>query len=302
MKDQSTDNIAVKASVNTIIINSALAAFKLAAGIISKSGAMVSDAVHSASDVLSTIVVIIGIKISHKESDKSHPYGHERMECVAALLLAVILCSTGILIGYQGIIKIISWEHEKLPVPGLLALFASVISIATKEAMYWYTRAIAKINSGAMLADAWHHRSDAFSSVGSFAGILGSRLGFPVLDSVASVIICIFIIKVSVDIFKDSVDKMTDKACDDAVVDKIKEITMMQKGVLGIDKIKTRQFGNKIYVDIEILADGSESLNETHAIAQTAHDAIEEYYPQIKHCMIHVNPVNLKNQAEKNKE
>lgn len=141
------------------------------------------------------------------------------------------------------------------------------------------------------MADAWHHRSDALSSIGSFIGILGARIGFPVLDPVASIVICLFIIKAAYSIFCDSIGKMTDRACDDAIVEEIKEIISCQKGVLGIDQIKTRIFGDKIYVDIEIQADGQETLRESHHTAEEIHDAIEEAFPTVKHCMVHVNPV-----------
>lgn len=232
-------------------------------------------------------------KIANKESDKTHPYGHERMECVAAILLSAILFATGLGIGYKGVIIISSNDYSHLTVPGVLALAAAVISIGVKEGMYWYTRAAAKkINSGALMADAWHHRSDALSSVGSFAGILGARLGYPIFDPIASVIICIFILKAAFEIFMDSINKMTDKACDDETIEVIRSLILKQEGVLGIDQIKTRLFGDRIYVDVEIQADGNISLKQAHDIAHYVHDSIENNIPKIKHCMVHVNPVN----------
>ena len=292
MEHQKKTNIqlAMRVSAVSIIGNVLLSAFKLFAGIIANSGAMISDAVHTLSDVFSTFIVIIGIKLSSKESDTKHPYGHERIECVAALLLAVVLAITGFGIGYSGIMKIIDGMSEPI-IPGTLALIAAIVSIIVKEAMYWYTRAAAKkIDSGALMADAWHHRSDALSSVGSFAGILGARLGLPVLDPIASVVICLFIIKAAYDIFKDAIRKMTDEACDNAVVEEIKRVSLSQEGVLGVDQIQTRLFGNRIYVDIEISADGTVPLMQSHGIAQQVHDAIESAFPTVKHCMVHVNP------------
>ena len=283
--------IALRVSTVSIVINIALSLFKLLAGIIASSGAMVSDAIHSASDVFSTIIVIIGVHISGRKSDHDHQYGHERLECVASIVLAVILCVTGLGIGYKGIKTIFSGRYEKLAIPGILALAAAACSIIVKEWMYWYTRAAAKkINSGALMADAWHHRSDSLSSIGALIGILGSRMGYPVLDSVASVVICLFIIKAAYDIFKDAVDKMVDKACDDETIEAMRKVICEQEGVLGIDILRTRLFGNKIYVDIEISADGSRTLNETHAVAESVHDKIEENFPYVKHCMVHVNP------------
>ena len=194
------EKIAMKVSFVSIVANVMLSAFKLFAGIFAHSGAMVSDAVHSASDVFSTIVVIIGIRISGKKSDKEHPYGHERMECVAAIVLATILAVTGLGIGYGAVGKILSGDYANLEVPGFLALVAALVSIAVKEGMYWYTRHSAKkIDSSALMADAWHHRSDALSSVGALAGIAGARLGFPICDAIASLCICLFIAKAACD-------------------------------------------------------------------------------------------------------
>ena len=157
--------------------------------------------------------------------------------------------------------------------------------------MYWYTRKVAKkINSSAVMADAWHHRSDALSSVGSFAGILGARLGFLVLVSATSVAISIFFLKAGIDIFLETVRQLTDEACDDETVNKIYNAINKQQGVIKIDEVKTRKFGNKIYVDVEISADGEKTLKETHQIAENIHDTIEKEIAFVKHCMVHVNP------------
>ncbi|SFC61391.1 cation diffusion facilitator family transporter [Ruminococcus albus] len=282
---------AMKVSVVSIIVNIALSLLKLLAGILAKSGAMISDAVHSASDVFSTFVVIIGVKLAGKQPDKEHPYGHERMECVASVILAVVLAGTGIGIGYKGIEKIAGSQTEKLVVPGALALGAAVISIIAKELMFHYTKRTAvKINSGALMADAWHHRSDALSSIGSFAGILGARMGLPVLDPLASVIICVFIEKAALEIFIDAVNKMIDKSCSDDTITKMQEVILGTEGVLGIDELKTRLFGAKIYVEVEIRMDPAKTLVEAHDTAEMVHDSIEAIFPEVKHCMVHVNP------------
>ena len=285
----------MKVSGISISVNVLLSAFKLTAGIVAKSSAMVADAVHSISDVGGTIIVIIGVKMSSKESDREHQYGHERMECVAAIILSVILFLIGIGIGYSGIHKIIGANYETMSVPGLLALIAAITSIVLKEAMFWYTKTNAKrIDSVALKAEAWHQRSDALSSVGSFAGIFGARLGYPVLDPVACVIICVFIFKAAYDIFKEAIGKMTDKACDEKSIDEIKSIISENDGVLKLDQLRTRVFGDKIYVDIEISADGNSTLFEAHAIAEKIHDDIENRVKNIKHCMVHVNPDRVK--------
>ena len=182
----------------SILANVLLSLLKLLAGLLAHSGAMVSDAVHSCSDVFSTVVVMIGMRLSARDSDREHPYGHERLECVAAVILAVVLLITGLFIGYGGLQTIIQGQSAELSVPGLAALAAALVSIAVKEGMFWYTRRYARaLDSPALMADAWHHRSDAFSSVGALVGIAGARLGLPILDPLASVVICAFIVKSS---------------------------------------------------------------------------------------------------------
>lgn len=293
MEKTNFEKVAMKVSVNTIIGNFGLSVFKMIAGLVAHSGAMISDAVHSASDVFSTFVVMIGIKIASKESDKEHPYGHERMECVAAIVLATVLAVTGLGIGASAVRVIIAGSYENITVPGMLALIAAIISIAVKEAMFWYTRTAAKkIDSSALMADAWHHRSDALSSVGALIGIAGARMGYPVLDTIASLVICVFIEKAAYEIFMDAVGKMVDKACDDETEKSIREKASAVEGVLGIDLLQTRVFGNKIYVDLEIQADGNKPLKETHEIAECVHDMIEQEFPKVKHIMVHVNPAD----------
>lgn len=291
LEDQNK-NTAMRVSVVSIVWNVVLFLFKLIAGIVGHSGAMISDAVHSASDVFSTFVVILGVNIASRQSDEDHQYGHDRLECVAAIILAVVLFATGIGIGIGGVNKILGRDFGNTEIPGMIALAAAVVSIGVKEAMFWYTRAAAKkINSGALMADAWHHRSDALSSVGAFVGILGARMGFPVLDPLASVVICIFIAKAAYDIFKDAIDKMVDKSCDEETERAMREVILKQAGVQRVDMLHTRLFGARIYVDIEISADGEMTLREGHEIAQEVHDRIEEEFPLVKHCMVHVNPV-----------
>lgn len=294
-EEQDIKKVALRVSGVSIAWNVILSLFKLLAGIIGHSGAMISDAVHSASDVFSTIVVILGVNIASKQSDDNHQYGHDRMECVAAILLSVVLCVTGIGIGLNGLNVILQGTAGEKEVPGMIALIAAVASIGVKEWMFWYTRAAAKkTNSGALMADAWHHRSDALSSIGAFIGILGARMGYPILDPIASVVICIFIAKAAIDIFRDAIDKMVDHSCDEKTVQEMREVIQDVEGVQRIDVIRTRLFGSKIYVDIEIAADDDMTLKEAHTIAEKVHRSIEKKFEEVKHCMVHVNPVSEK--------
>ncbi len=286
-----TKQIAMKVSLVSIIINFILSAFKLAAGLIANSGALVSDAVHSASDVFSTFIVMIGIKLADKKPDKNHEYGHERIECVAAIILAFVLAATGIGIAADAINKIQTGINGDLAVPGVLALVAAGVSIIVKEVMFRYTKHYAKkINSGAMMADAWHHRSDALSSVGSLIGVGGAMLGLPILDPIASGIICLFILKAAFDITKDAVNKMVDTACDDKTEEAMKEKILQVDGVIALDDLKTRLFGNKIYIDVEIACDGNLTLTDSHKIAEEVHLMLENSFENVKHCTVHVNP------------
>ena len=290
MDVKESKKIAMHISNVSIVINVVLSALKVIAGVFAHSSAMISDAVHSLSDVFSTFVVMIGIHISSKDSDKDHQYGHERYESVASIILATMLGLTGAGIGYAGI-KAILYGADELKAPGMLALLVAVISIIVKELMFWYTKAGAeKINSGALMADAWHHRSDALSSVGSLIGIGAARLGYPIFDPIASIVICLFIFKAAFDIYKDAVNKMVDASVDEETLEQIREVIAKQEGVLGIDEIRTRLFGSRYYVDVEISADGNQTLWQAHAIAEKVHDIIEEQFRDAKHVMVHVNP------------
>ena len=278
-------------SVIGIVGNILLVAFKLYAGIAGRSGAMVSDAVHSLSDVFATFVAFIGVRIARKAPDNAHPYGHDRFECLASLLLGLILAGTGLGIGIGGVKTIVSGNYSSLAVPSLIALIAAVVSITVKEAMFRYTMYYAKkLHSSAFTADAWHHRSDALSSVGSLAGIGGAMLGFPVLDSAACVIICLFILKVAYDILRDAVEKLLDTSCGSGYEAGLSAFITAQPGVDSLDVLHSRKFGDKIYIDAEISVGGELSLSEAHEIAERVHNAVEKAYPEIKHIMIHENP------------
>ena len=280
---------ATHVSIVSIVVNIALSLMKLFAGIVAHSGAMISDAIHSASDVFSTIIVIVGVRISSKKEDKEHPYGHDRMECVASLILAGLLAVTGFLIGKSGVQTIAS--GKAIAVPGVLALVAAAVSIAVKEWMYHYTiRAAKRVNSSALKADAWHHRSDALSSVGALIGIAGARLGLPILDPLAEIIIALMVIKVGFDIGKDSINKMVDRSVDEKTLAAILRVAEHHPGVVRVDDLRSRTFGSNFYIDLEIAVDHTLDIQRAHAIAETLHNVLEERYPNLKHCMIHVNP------------
>lgn len=294
MENMKKLDLAYKVSIISIIVNIVLFIFKLIAGIIGSSKAMISDAVHSASDILSTIVVIIGIFISRKQSDDKHPYGHEKFECIAGIILAIMLFIVGAGIFIDGTKSIVLKEYLTKNTPTLIALVAACVSIVIKEWMYHFTiKASIKENSNVLHADAWHHRSDALSSVGALIGIGFSMLGYNIFDPIASIIISICIVKASFDILMDGINKMVDTSAGNDVTLQIANIINNEKEIKNIDSIKTRLFGSKLYVDLEIAVDKDLSLIEAHTIAHKIHDLIEENIKTCKHCMVHVNPYNV---------
>ncbi|ARC84288.1 cation diffusion facilitator transporter family protein [Clostridium argentinense CDC 2741] len=279
---------ATKVSIITVIINTVLAIFKVIAGIVGKSSAMIADGIHTFSDIATTVVVIIGLKISNKDADEKHPYGHEKFEPEISKIVSLLLAGTGVFLAYNAIQILLSGN---LDTPKPIALYAALTSIAVKEAMYWYTIITArKVKSIAMEADAWHHRSDAISSVGTLIGIAGARMGFKFLDPVAGIIVSLILIKVGVEFYLKATDQLVDQSADDKVIEQIKEVATSIEGVKKIHDLKTRKFGNKIYVDIEIQVDKRITVEEGHHIADLVHDSIEETIEDVKHCMIHVEP------------
>ncbi len=273
-----------------IWLNIALSVFKLLAGLLAHSAAMVSDAVHSASDVFSGLIVMLGLRAASKDADREHPYGHERFECVAALILSLVLAVTAVLIGLNAFRRLS--EPAQVQTPGLLALIAALVSIAVKEGLFQYTLRVAKrVNSPALRAGAWHHRSDALSSVGALAGIGGAMLGFPAADAAASLVICVFIGKAALDIFLEAIRGMVDRSAGSETEEAILQSVLAVPGVRGVDLLHTRSFGSRVYVEIEIRADGELRLFEAHAIAENVHERVEAAFPQVKHIMVHVNPV-----------
>ncbi|WP_294377399.1 cation diffusion facilitator family transporter [uncultured Clostridium sp.] len=279
--------IGLKVSINTIIGNIILSILKVICGVISSSSAIIADGIHSLSDVFTTIGVIVGLKLSSKNADRGHPYGHERIESITSLFLSIVLFIVAIWIGYCGVENILTKNYT---IPGKSAIAAAIISIVSKEAMYFYTIKYAKkIKSTSLKADAWHHRSDSLSSIGVLIGLIGARNGYPILDPLAAIIICLIIIKVSYDICRQSIDQLIDASADDEKVNIIIEKIIDIDGVKRIDNLKTRQYASKVYVDVEISVDSELSVEEGHNIAMKVHNYIEEDR-DIKHCMVHVNP------------
>lgn len=292
MNSEQRIKIANGISFITIVANVVLSAIKIFIGFIGRSNAIIADGIHSLSDVFSTIVALIGIRLANKADDENHPYGHERIEPVMGKILANILFLTAVFMGYNGIKSIISGSYE---VPSKITIYAAIFSILVKEWMYRYTvKGAKKIESSALLADAWHHRTDALSSVGSLIGVTGAILGYAVLDPIAAVVISIFVAKVAIDIYLQSVKELIDSAADEETIEDIRRIILETGGVIEIDELKTRIHANKLYVDVEISVSRDLSVAQAHDIAEDVHDKIENDVKRVKHCMVHVNPFGEK--------
>ncbi len=270
--------------------NALLCAMKLAVGFLAHSGGLISDAVNSASDVLNTLIAMIGVRLGNKQADPEHPYGHARFECVASILLSFLVFMTGLGIGWNGLKAIFAGDGS-LEAPGLPALVAALVCCVVKEALYWYTiRSAKRLDSLALKASAWDHRSDVFASVGVFVGILGARLGITVLDAVASVVISLLILRVAVNIFREALSQTVDQACEPELEERFRMAALSVAGVRRLDELRSRRFGPGVYVDMEIAVDGRLSLWEAHEISERVHDAVEACEPSTRHCMVHVNP------------
>lgn len=282
----------MRVSKITLILNLILSVVKVISGFIGRSSAMIADGIHTLSDVLTTVVVLLGLKVSSKKADDDHPYGHERYESIFAKLLSLILLVTGAFIGYEALKTLIEGNIKE---PGQIALIAAFISILTKEAMYRYTiKTAKKIKSISMEADAWHHRSDAFSSIGTFIGILGARVGFPALDPIAGIVVAIMVIKVGVDLYLKSIRELVDESASEEIINEINNIANSTKGVINVNRLRTRVFGNRIFVDIDIQVDPNITVKEGHDISAVLHDRLESEITDIKHTMVHVEPFGNK--------
>lgn len=288
-------NLALTVSKINIFNNVVLAISKVSIGVFAHSAALLNDGINNAGDVISSVIASVGISAAAKESDAEHQYGHERLESVSAILLSGIIMVVGLGLLVDGISSIIQGSHLNNPIPGVLAVIASIVSIIIKEIMFLYTRwAAKKTDSSALLASSWDSQSDVLATTGGLIGILFARMGYPIADSIAAIVIAFFIFRVGVQIFRDGADQMVDHACKEETVQQIRTVILDQEGVIGLDLLRTRTFGSRCYVDVEISADGLQSLVDAHSIAERVHHAIEKNFPQVKHCMVHVNPSKTK--------
>ena len=277
-------------------VNLALMVFKFVAGVVGHSAAMIADAIHSLSDFATDIVVLLFVHISHKPKDKSHDYGHGKFETLATTLIGVALFAVAVGIFVDGAKKIVFWANGgTLILPGTLALWAALVSILLKEFTYQYTRRKAeKLQSQAMKANAWHHRSDALSSVGTAIGIGGAILlgeRWAVLDPIASIVVGAMIVKVAIDLLRSGMGELMEQSLPESVEDEIIEIAQSVPDVSKPHELCTRRIGNHYAIEMHILIDGDMSLKEAHAKATEIERRLKERYGEETHVAIHVEPL-----------
>lgn len=273
--------------------NAFLAVIKLFAGIYGNSSVLISDAINSLSDIATNIVVYISAKLSKKESDKEHPYGHEKIDSLISIFLGVALLITAFEVGKNAIITLVQYFNVSLDIakPKVIVLVVAFITIGLKEFLFRKTKKDAKkARSQALLAQAWDHRSDTIATAGAVIGILGAMFGYGYLDPIASILISLFILRLGIKIIIAGIHQVVDRAADEETQKQIIKLVSSHPEVKKLDELKTRITGMKLFVDLEISMDSKKSLEYCHRVAEEIHEQIESEIPEVIHCMVHINP------------
>lgn len=278
-----------KVTIISILLNIVLTILKILSGILGNSTAIIADGLHSASDIITSVGILIGNRISRKPRDDEHQYGHEKAESLVSFTLATVLIGISLKIGYDGLRELINVNN--ILVPNALPLVVALISIVVKEYQYQITIRVAKrINSSSLKADAWHHRSDALSSIAAFIGIGGAMLGLKILDPIASIIVAIVVVKVGIDILKSACDELMDSSISKQDISKIKSLVDSNEKIYGIKDFKSRKYGSVAYIDMSIFIDKSKTLEEAHDIADNLEHTIISGLNYVKEINIHTEP------------
>ena len=278
-----------KITVISILLNIGLTILKILAGILGNSTAIIADGLHSASDIITSIGILIGNKISRKPRDDEHQYGHEKAEGLVSFILAAVLIIVALKIGYDGVKEL--FNINDILIPNALPLIVALISIGVKEYQYQITIRVAKrINSSSLKADAWHHRSDALSSIAAFVGIGGAMLGFKILDPIASIIVAIVVVKVGANILKSACNELMDSSISKQDICEIESLVDKDDEIYGIKDFKSRKYGSVAYIDMSILIDNKKTLEEAHDIADNLEKIIISNLGYIKEINIHTEP------------
>ena len=281
------------------IVNFLLLLFKFIAGILGHSSALIADAVHSLSDFITDIIVIVFVKISGKPEDEDHKYGHGKYETLATALIGIALFAVGAGLLANGVTKVSEvMKGATLPAPSIIALIAASVSIIAKEILYRYTVQMGKkLDSQAVIANAWHHRSDAFSSIGTFAGIGGAIfLGekWRILDPIAAVLVSAFIIKVAIELIKPCVDELLEGSLPADMEQKILDVIASFPEISSPHHLRTRRIGNHIAIEVHLRMDGQTTLENAHAVATQVENRLKEEFGANTHIGIHMEPVKLR--------
>ncbi|MBO8127306.1 MAG: cation transporter [Firmicutes bacterium] len=281
-------DLGTRVSKHTLLGNLLLTIVKAVAGFSAGSAALLADAVHSGSDVLSTAVVLYGLKVAKEPPDDKHPYGHGRAEAVAAKVLSLMLIFVGLEMIIAAVRTVISGDVR---IPGQVALWAALLSILVKEGMYRYTVIVGRrIESQALIADAWHHRSDALSSVASFLGVFFARLGYPVVDPIVAGLVALFVIRLGWNIFTSAVDEMMDAQVDSGTIDSVAKAALKLDDVISVHDLRVHRYGSELHVDMKIKASPSLSLVEGHDLVHKVESSISKAIPNCTHVDIHLEP------------
>lgn len=277
------------------VVNVLLTVFKFIAGVLGRSAAMTADAAHSLSDLLTDAVVILFVRISAKPEDRGHDYGHGKYETLATTIIGLLLAAVAVGIGFHGVSDIVVWSRGGvLDSPGMLAMWAAVVSVLLKEAVYQYTAVYArKLDSSVMKANAWHHRSDALSSLGTLAGIGGAiALGgrWAVLDPLASLVVAFFILRVACKLLKQGLSELLEASLPDEVEQEILSLVMSHPGVSDPHHLRTRRIGSRYAIELHIRMDGSMPLSEAHDCTREIEAALKQRFGQSTHINLHVEP------------
>ncbi|MBB6217129.1 cation diffusion facilitator family transporter [Anaerosolibacter carboniphilus] len=272
----------------TIILNVLLTIMKMGIGVIGNSTAIIADGLHSASDIITSVGVVLGMFLAARPEDDQHQYGHEKAESIAGFLLAIVLVITGLKIGYDAI-KLLAGRNFQTP--HILTALVAAISIIMKEYQYRITMKAAKaLNSNAMMGDAWHHRSDALSSVAALVGILGARLGYGFLDPLAGTIVSLIVVKIGLELLKSGIDELMDSAIDREKMEEIQKEINCLEGIIAINELRGRKHGSKAYVDIKICVDPLISVYAGHNIGEKVEELVKSKMNNVKDVIVHLDP------------
>lgn len=273
-----------------LISNGLLIIIKLFAGIVGKSQTMIADAIHSLSDEIATLLVLISLKYSQKPPDKKHPYGHGNIEVISALLVALLILITGIFLGYSAIHTIVHKHYTTKPEN--FTIYVAIISIFVKELLYRYTFYVGQIlNSPMLKANAYDHRSDAFSSIGALLAIIFAKIGSVILDPIGAIIISFFILKMGIDIIKENVLIIMDTAPSEKIQTEINNLITSVEGVLSTNSLKIHPVGRKFFIEVEITVNRELTVEQAHTIAEEVKKTLKSYNPQIENITVHVEPM-----------